>query len=107
MTEIVVSGIAPEVAQRLEEELDAQLRGHGERIAVRIREKHVGEALQLVLASGADVVSVTPERARLEDIFMTAVEQGEHDPEAGGARPVRELHAPARPVDPDAQEASR
>ena len=74
-SEIVVSGIAPEVAQRLEEEMGGELRGHGERIAVRLPDKDVSDALRLVLASGADVVSVTPQRASLENIFMTAVNE--------------------------------
>jgi ABC-2 type transport system ATP-binding protein len=74
-SEIVVSGIAPEVAERLEEDMLGELRGHGERIAVRLDDKYIGDALRLVLGSGAEVVSVTPERASLEDIFMTAVNE--------------------------------
>jgi ABC-2 type transport system ATP-binding protein len=77
ISEVVVSGIAPEIAQRLEECSGAELRGHGERIAVRIQEKGVNDVLQLVLSSGADVISVTPERATLEDVFMTAVKEDE------------------------------
>ncbi len=73
-TELVVAGIPPEVAQQVEEEMGGELRGHGERIAIRIAEKHVHDALQLVLGCGADVVSVVPERASLESIFMHAVE---------------------------------
>ncbi len=92
MSELVVSGVAPEVAQRIEEQMGGELRGHGERIAIRLREKHVGEALQLVLGAGADVVSVTPERVTLEEIFLNAVEEGEKDSPGSGARPVRSLH---------------
>jgi len=84
-SEVVVAGIAPEVAQRLEEDLGAELRGHGERIAVRLHEKDVGSALTLVLGSGADVVSVTPERASLEDIFMTAVNEEASEFAAAGS----------------------
>jgi ABC-2 type transport system ATP-binding protein len=91
-SELVISGIAPEVAQRLEEDLGGDLRGHGDRIAVRLRDKDVNDAIQLVLSSGADVLSLNPERASLEDIFMTAVEEGEADAPGGGARPVPELH---------------
>ncbi len=92
MTELVISGIAPEVAQRLEEDLGGELRGHCDRIAVRIRHKDVNETLRLMLSSGADVLSVSPERASLEDIFMTAVEEGELDSPGEGAGRVRELH---------------
>jgi ABC-2 type transport system ATP-binding protein len=73
-SEMVVTGIAPEIAVRLEERLQAELRGHGQRVAVRLADKHVSEALGLVLGSGGEVVSLTPERASLEEIFMTAVQ---------------------------------
>jgi ABC-2 type transport system ATP-binding protein len=95
-SELIVSGMAPDLVQRLEEDLGAELRGHGDRIAVRIREKEVNETIQLLIGSGADLVSVTPVRASLEDIFMTAVEEGEQDEPAGGARPVRGLRDEAR-----------
>ena len=78
-SEIVVAGIAPEVAQRAEEDLGAELRPHGGRIAIRLDEKHVGEVLRRCLASGAEVTSVTRERTPLEDIFLSAVEQGARD----------------------------
>ncbi len=91
-SEVVVLGIAPEVAQRVEESLGGELRGYGERIAIRLAEKHVHEALQLCLASDADVLSVTPERASLEEVFMSAVEEGEQDDPGDGPRPVPELH---------------
>ena len=100
MHELVVAGIAPEVAQRIEEDFGGELRGHGDRIAIRIPDKDVRETLQLVLASGADVVSLTPERVSLEGIFMTAVEEGELDSPGDGARPVRELHDAPRPGSP-------
>ena len=92
MTEIVVLGIAPEVAQRIEEGLGGELRGYGERIVIRLEDKHVNEALQLCLASDAEILSLTPERASLEDVFMSAVEDGEQDDPGDGPRPVRELH---------------
>ncbi len=84
-SEIVVSGIAPEIATRLEESLQAELRGHGQRVSARIPEKNVKEAVGLVLSSGADLISLTPERASLEDIFMTAVHSDESsEPVSGG-----------------------
>jgi ABC-2 type transport system ATP-binding protein len=107
MSELVVSGIAPDVAQQVEEQMQAELRGHGERIAIRIADKHVQDALQLVISSGADVLSVTPERASLEDIFMSAVEEGEHESPSHGARPVRALHDDAPPAAAGPEEASR
>jgi ABC-2 type transport system ATP-binding protein len=92
MTEIVVSGLSPDVVQNIEETMGGELRGHGERIAIRLPEKCANDALQLCLTTGADVLSVTPERASLEDIFLSAVEEGEQDPDRHGARPVRDLH---------------
>jgi ABC-2 type transport system ATP-binding protein len=79
LCEVIVSGLTPEVVQSAEEGLGAELRGHGDRIAVRIAEKHVNEALQLFLSTGAQVLAVTPERASLEDIFMSAVRQDEQE----------------------------
>ena len=48
----------------------------GDRIEVRISEKHTDGALACVLESGAHVVSVTPQRASLESVFLSAVEDG-------------------------------
>jgi ABC-2 type transport system ATP-binding protein len=76
-SELVVSGMAPEIATHLEENLEGELRGHGQRVAVRVPDKRLKEAMGLLLGAGADVVSLTPERASLEDIFLTAVHAGE------------------------------
>ncbi len=81
VSELVVSRMAPDVAPALECDCQAQLRGHGERIAVRLSQKHVTRALQMILASGGEVLSVTQERTSLEDVFLSAVHAGE----AGGA----------------------
>jgi ABC-2 type transport system ATP-binding protein len=81
-SELVVSGMAPEIATHLEENLEGELRGHGQRVAVRVPDKRLKEAMGLLLGAGADVVSLTPERASLEDIFLTAVHAGEASADA-------------------------
>ncbi len=52
------------------------MRGVGDRIEVLLPHKRVGEVLGEALAAGAQVVSVTPRRASLEDLFLSAVERG-------------------------------
>jgi ABC-2 type transport system ATP-binding protein len=73
--DVVLSGVAPELARRLEEHFGASLRGHGERIEARVAEKRVGDVLKGVLDAGGTIVSVTPHRVSLESIFLHAVEQ--------------------------------
>jgi hypothetical protein len=60
----------------MEERFGARLRGHGERIELRIAEKDTSAALRVALEAGAEVISVTPHRVSLESIFLSAVEQG-------------------------------
>ena len=73
--DVVLSGLDPELAQHTEERFGAAVRGLGERIEMRVAEKHVGELLGAALGSGATVESVTPHRISLESIFLHAVEQ--------------------------------
>jgi len=73
-TDVVLSGLAAQAASALEERLGAQLRGLGERIEVRVAEKRVDDVLRMALESGASVISVSPHRRSLEDIFLSAVE---------------------------------
>ncbi|MFT5441559.1 MAG: ABC-2 type transport system ATP-binding protein [Myxococcota bacterium] len=73
MSEVVVSGVSPETAARLEEEFGAELRGVGERVEMRVKEKNVDAILASVLGSKGRVMSVTPQRVSLENIFMDAV----------------------------------
>ncbi len=73
MCDIVVSGVSPETAARFEEQYDAELRGVGERVEMRVRDKNVEAILEAVLGSRGRVLAVTPERVSLESIFMDAV----------------------------------
>ncbi|MBW2274172.1 MAG: ABC transporter ATP-binding protein [Deltaproteobacteria bacterium] len=78
--DLVLSGVAPEAIQELEEHHGAELRGHGDRVELSVKEKDVSQVLRRVLGQGADVLSVTPHRVSLESIFMDAVRE---DEEAG------------------------
>jgi ABC-2 type transport system ATP-binding protein len=72
-TGIVLSRLPAESAESLEERFGVELRGLGERVELMVAEKHVGEVLETALAVGAEVVSVTPHRKSLEDVFLSAV----------------------------------
>ncbi len=74
-TDLLVAGLSAHAAAQLEERFAAQLRGVGDRIEVRVPEKHVDAALSALLELGASVVSVSPNRASLEQIFLNAVEE--------------------------------
>lgn len=76
-TAVVLSSLAPEVASRIEEEFDVEMRGLGERIEIVTSSKTTQKVLACALESGAEVISVTPHRHSLEDAFMSAVREGE------------------------------
>jgi len=73
--DLVLANLPAETATRLEERFGACLRGHGERIELRIAEKDVSEALRVALEVGAEVISATPHRVSLESIFMSTVNE--------------------------------
>ncbi len=83
--DIDVAGLAPELAERLQGEFAAELRGHRERIEVRLREKDLDEALAAILAGGGRVRGVVPVRAALEDLFLEAIHHREDDGIVGSA----------------------
>jgi len=74
-TDVLVAGMPAHAGPALEERFAAQLCGVGDRIEVRVPEKHVDGALALLLEGGAQVVSVSPHRVSLERIFLNAVEE--------------------------------
>jgi len=75
-SDLVLANLPPEIPGQLEEVFGAKLRGHGDRVEVRVREKDVQGVLQSALAVGAQVISVTPQRLSLESIFLNVVEEG-------------------------------
>jgi ABC-2 type transport system ATP-binding protein len=76
-TAVVLSGLAPEVAASIEEDFECELRGLGERVELVLASKTMQKVIAIALESGAEVVSVTPHRNSLEDVFMSAVREGE------------------------------
>jgi hypothetical protein len=72
-TDLVFSRIPPGLATRLEERFGA-LRGQTGRFELRVLEKEVPDVLAMSLEADAQVVSLTPHRASLEAIFLSAVE---------------------------------
>ena len=76
-TDVVLSRLPAEAAATLEENFSIEMRGIGERIELTVLEKQVSEVLEVALASGAQVISVTPHRSSLEEVFMNAVQAEE------------------------------
>ena len=76
-TDIVVASLPPETAEGLAERFELEMRGLGERIELRADEKDVHGVLDRVMTVGAEVISVTPHRNSLEDVFLDAVREGE------------------------------
>lgn len=83
-TDVVVSSLPPEIAEDLAERFDLEMRGLGERLELRVAEKEVNGVLDAVMRVGAEVVSVTPHRSSLEDVFLDAVRAGDDTTNAPG-----------------------
>jgi len=79
--DLVFANLSADAATRLEDRFGAQMRGHGDRIEIRIAEKDSSAALRLALDAGAEVISATPHRVSLESIFLSKV--NEADAEVG------------------------
>ena len=77
VSDVVVSGISPELAALLQDRYKSDLRGMGDRIEMRLDEKYVEDILRLVLDGGGKVLAVTPQRMSLESVFMDAVRENE------------------------------
>jgi ABC-2 type transport system ATP-binding protein len=72
-TDLVLARVPPALAAALEQRF-GPLRGKGEHVEVQVPAKEGHEVLQQALAAGAEVVAVTPHRASLESIFLSAVQ---------------------------------
>jgi ABC-2 type transport system ATP-binding protein len=77
--DVILSGLEPEGALRLEEKFCVELRGLGDRLEFRVPRKSVTELLREAALQEADVLSVNPYRVSLESLFMTAVREGKED----------------------------
>jgi ABC-2 type transport system ATP-binding protein len=78
-SDLILRCVPPELATRFDDE-GLAVRGIADRLELRVREKRVPEVLQTAMAAGADVVSVLPHRRSLEEIFLSAVADGEGAP---------------------------
>jgi ABC-2 type transport system ATP-binding protein len=76
-SEIVLAYLSDDAAEQIESNYEVELRGHGERIEIRAEHKDVQSLVQLALDAKAELISVTPHRSSLEDVFLTAVRAGE------------------------------
>jgi ABC-2 type transport system ATP-binding protein len=76
-TAIVLAHLPAETAIRLEEDYSIEMRGVGDRVELTVSAKDVGDILGLVLGARAQVVSVTPHRHSLEEVFLSAVQEEE------------------------------
>ena len=76
-TDVVVAQLPVDVATRLESDPGIEMRGLGERVEMRVSAKRVGEVLQAAIEAGAQVISVTPHRHSLEEVFLSAVREEE------------------------------
>jgi ABC-2 type transport system ATP-binding protein len=74
--DVVLARLPADVVTIIEERFDAEMRGQGEHVEMRVPEKAVKDLLHLALDTGSEVVSVTPHRVSLESIFLTAVSAG-------------------------------
>jgi ABC-2 type transport system ATP-binding protein len=76
-TDVVLAQLPPETADIVGERFDVEMRGLSEHVELRIGQKDVHGLLDLVMAVGAQVISVTPHRSSLEDVFLDIVRAGE------------------------------
>jgi ABC-2 type transport system ATP-binding protein len=71
--DLTFSSLSPELAEEAETRFAAALSGRGDRITLRVAQKHVNELMQSAIARGAAIEEVSPVRASLETLFLDAV----------------------------------
>ena len=74
--DVVLARLSADLVTVIEDRFDAEMRGQGEHVEMRVPEKAVKDLLHLALDTGSEVVSVTPHRVSLESIFLSAVSEG-------------------------------
>jgi len=94
-SDIVVSSLSPDAAERIEEEVGSSFSGVGDHIEIQVSDKLVNTVLEHALRDGADIVSVSKHRVSLESIFLDTVEQSER-PEKAEAEENAETEGEAR-----------
>ncbi len=82
--EMVIDRLSPEGLDHLRA-LDCKVVMHGERVMVVLKsQRQVDNALEIIRAAKAKLISLTPHKASLEDLFIREVK---------GEQPVKEVHA--------------
>jgi ABC-2 type transport system ATP-binding protein len=76
MADVLISQLSAEGASEISLRFGEETRGFGDQVEYRVPEKDVNDLLSAALRHGAQVHSVTPHRKSLEEIFLTAVEEG-------------------------------
>jgi ABC-2 type transport system ATP-binding protein len=71
--DLTFSALSPDLAEEAETRFAAALSGRGDRITLRVAQKHVNELMQSAIARGAAIEEVSPVRASLEALFLDAV----------------------------------
>jgi ABC-2 type transport system ATP-binding protein len=87
--DVVLARVGDALAVELRQRFGASLRGHGERVELRVPEKCVSDLLHTALGAGALVISVTPQRRSLEQLFLSAVESSRAEAGSPDAAPAR------------------
>jgi ABC-2 type transport system ATP-binding protein len=85
-TDVVLSRMAPDVVLAMQERFETEIHGRGDRIELRVEDKRVPELLGMGLEAGAEVISVTPHRASLESIFLSAVQEAGNEAASEGEK---------------------
>jgi ABC-2 type transport system ATP-binding protein len=81
-SDVVFAGLSVDLATHIEEKLQTQFQGVGERVEIRLQDKDVNPVVRLALEDGAELISVTHSRVSLERIFLDAVEQSKQGGES-------------------------
>jgi len=76
MVDVMLSRLDPGGTSEIGDRFGFEMQGFGEQVEYRVPEKEVSDLLGLALRHGARVLSVTPYRVSLEQIFLNAVEEG-------------------------------
>jgi len=71
--DVTFSALSPELAEQAEARFEAVLSGRGDRITLRIADKHLSELVQGALTHGAAIEEIVPVGVGLEALFLDAV----------------------------------
>lgn len=74
---VVFSAVSPDLALSLEDRFELTLRGHGDRIETDVPAKQVQAVLTTAQQHGAEILSLTPHRHSLEEVFLSTVHEAE------------------------------